>query len=82
MACRVPAGPQVQERNQTPRAGDATAVCYLDRGGHGASSMNIIGCHLGATKMIPQVPATQAKLNSHNKILSSTVATYFQSSET
>ena len=38
--------------------------------------------YLGATRMIPQVPATQAKLNSHNKILSSTIATYFQSSET
>lgn len=42
----------------------------------------LVSYRLGATKMIPQVPATQAKLNNHNKILSSTVATYFQSSET
>lgn len=42
----------------------------------------LVSYRLGATRMIPQVPATQAKLNSHNKILSSTVATYFQSSET
>jgi len=42
----------------------------------------LVSYKLGATKMIPQVPATQAKLNNHNKILSSTVATYFQSSET
>lgn len=46
-------------------------------------SMGIrVSYRLGATRMIPQVPATQAKLNSHNKILSSTIATYFQSSET
>ena len=32
--------------------------------------------------MIPHVPATQAKLKTHNRILSSTIATYFQSSET
>jgi hypothetical protein len=32
--------------------------------------------------MMPQVPETQAKLNTHNRILSSTIATYFQSSAT
>ena len=38
--------------------------------------------YLGATRMMPQVPATQAKLNSHRRILSRTIATYFQSSDT
>jgi len=42
----------------------------------------LVSYRLGATKMMPQVPATQAKLKTHKRILSSTMATYFQSSDT
>ena len=42
----------------------------------------LVSYKLGATKMIPQVPAIQATLNIQRRILSSTIATYFQSSAT
>ena len=60
-------------------AGSSSLLLILDTK---ISSGVLASYKLGATKMIPHVPATQATLKIQRRILSSTMATYFQSSAT
>ena len=60
-------------------AGRSSLLLILDTK---ISSGVLASYKLGATNMIPQVPATHATLKIQRRILSSTMATYFQSSAT
>ena len=82
-----------ESKNEVHHAEDGIDVEWIRAAGGGKSSLLpifdtstssgvLLSYRLGATKMIPQVPAIQANVNIHKRIRSSTMATYFQSSIT